>query len=183
MCIRPACPLHAHRLSACIALASLCMASSDPSRAQTCTVPAAITANTSYVFDTCQGESSLAFVCGALPLAGPAAVVLLDMHYPLGSVLVRSLDAGFEPYAFVLHADCDGSAPCSAGTPASPGAGGTIDLPALDSGRYYLVIAATQGTPGAPCGLVQVYAAVTPEQDDLLQEGLFRADIAPLWEP
>lgn len=154
-----------------------------PALAQTCTTPTVIPANSERLFDTCEGETDLAFACDVVPLAGPATIVLLDLPYPAGHVSIRSLDIDFQPMAFLLRADCDGHAPCSAGARADADGNIDIDLSPLDSGRYFLAIAAA-GTPtGSTCGHVAVTATVTPEQDALMREGVFRSGSAPIWEP
>lgn len=149
--------------------------------AQTCAAPWAITANSPSAFDTCQGESSLVLACGVVPLAGPATVVALHLPYPAGSISVQSLDANYAPMAFLFHEQCDSDAPCSAAAWIPPDSTGTIDLSALDSGNYLLVIAADRDTIGASCGPVLVTANVTPEQQALFNEGVFHSGNAPIW--
>lgn len=176
----PAAPA-ARRLAARITLVLACLVPAGAATAQTCAAPLQITANTAYAFDTCQGDSSLLLACGVFPLGGPATVVGLDLPYPGGSISVQSMQASYEPYAFLLHADCNAGAPCSAAAFSPAGSIGLIDLSPLDSGRYYLVIAAAQGTNGTSCGPVLVSASVTPEQEALIQEGVFRSGNAPFW--
>lgn len=168
------------RLLAC---ATAWVLSAGHAAAQTCASPSAITSNTPTMFDTCQGESSLVLACGVVPLAGPATVVRLDLPYPEGHVSIQSMDANYAPAAFLFHARCDNDAPCSAVAWSSAGSVGMIDLSPLDSGGYFLVIAADANTPGASCGPVLVTADVTPEQQALLEEGIFHNGNAPLWQP
>lgn len=154
-----------------------------PALAQTCTTPMVIPANSERLFDTCEGETDLALACDVVPLAGPATIVLLDLPYPAGHVSIRSLDIGFQPMAFLLRADCDGHAPCSAGAGAGTDGNIDIDLSPLDSGRYFLAISVAGTSTGPACGHVAVTATVTPEQDALMREGVFRGGSAPIWEP
>lgn len=179
--IAPVAAPAARRPAARIALVLACLAPAGFAVAQTCAAPSQIAANTAYAFDTCQGDSSLQLACGVFPLAGPATVVELHLPYPAGSISVQSMRSDYEPYAFLVHADCDGSAPCSAGVFSPPGSIGLIDLSLLDSGRYYLVIAAADGTNGTACGPILVSADLTPAQEALMQEGVFRSGNAPLW--
>lgn len=179
--IAPVAASAALRLAACITPALACLAPAGLAFAQSCAAPLQIAANTAYAFDTCQDDSSLQLACGVFPLAGPATVVELHLPYPAGTISVQSMQSDYEPYAFLMHADCDGNAPCSAGAFSPPGSIGLIDLSPLDSGRYYLVIAAAGGTNGASCGAVLVSADLTAAQETLVQEGVFRGGNAPLW--
>ncbi|MBA8887561.1 hypothetical protein FHW12_001775 [Dokdonella fugitiva] len=170
-----------HLPSLCCATA--CALSCGHAAAQTCASPSAITSNTPIAFDTCQGESSLALACGVVPLAGPATIVRLDLPYPEGRVSIQSMDANYAPTAFLFHARCADDAPCSAAAWSGPGTAGTIDLSPLDSGAYFLVVAADANAPGASCGQIVVTADVTPAQQALVEEGIFHSGSAPLWEP
>lgn len=158
-------------------------ASCHPANAQTCASPWAVAANTTYAFDTCQGDTSLSLACGVIPLAGAATVVSLDLPYPAGSVSVQSMDANYSPTAFLLRASCNSGASCSDAVAASPGTVGTIDFSRLDSGRYFLVVAADANAGGASCGHVAVTVHVTPEQEELMRQGVFRDRILPVWQP
>jgi hypothetical protein len=149
--------------------------------AQTCATPMAISANTAFVTTTCNGDTSLQLACGVIPLAGPATVVDVNLPYPSGSITIQSLDVNYQPTAFLLHADCDDSAPCSDAVDAS--IGGTIDLSTLDSGHYFLVVAASEPAPGANCGAVSITVNLTPEQEAGMLDGVFRSGSAPIWQP
>lgn len=152
----------------------------SPALAQTCAAPAVLLANTAYMFDTCQGETQLQFACGVIPLAGPAVVVKLDLAYPAGEISIQSANADYAPTAFLLRADCDNYAPCSAAAWVNPA--GSIDLSTVESGRYYLIVAADEAAP-TTCGPVMVTVLRTPEQEALRLDGVFRSDIAPIWQP
>lgn len=154
-----------------------------PAFAQTCPVPALLSANVTQAFDTCQGDSGLAFVCGLFPLAGPATVVRLELPYPVGEISVQSMDAGFQPSAFLLQARCRGDVPCSAVAGTGPGSTGAINLSAIDSGSYFLVVAAADFAEGAGCGHVAVTANISTEQEVLERDGVFRSGSAQVWRP
>jgi|GEM_PF-1759259 len=162
------------------ALAAGVLAPGGHALAQTCAAPALLSANTVYMFDTCQGETQLLLACGLVPLAGPATVVKLDLTYPAGEISIQSGNAAYAPAAFLLRADCNGYAPCSAAAWVDPV--GSIDLSSVESGRYYLVIAA-DGTSPVACGPVMVTAFLTPEQEALGLDGIFRSGTAPIWQP
>jgi hypothetical protein len=163
------------------ALAAGLLASAGPTIAQTCATPWAIMSNTAYTFDTCQGETNLVLACGVIPLAGRATVVGLNLPYPAGSVSVLSLDANYQPMAFLLRASCSDSATCADVVMPGPGMVGTINFSSLDSGSYFLVVAADANTTGISCGHIFVTANVTPEQEGLMYEGVFRSGMTPIW--
>lgn len=162
------------------AFAASAIAAAHPALAQTCAAPGVLTANTVHLFDTCQGETSLVVACGIVDLAGPATVVRLDLPYPVGEISIQTGNADYQPFAFLLRADCDGHAPCQAAAWINPV--GSIDLSAIESGRYFLVVAADRASP-ATCGPVSVVAHLTPEQAALGFDGVFRSGNAPIWEP
>jgi hypothetical protein len=168
------------RFLSCVAA---CALGAGPAAAQTCASPSAIASNMPTVFDTCQGESSLVLACGVIPLAGPATVVGLNLPYPEGDISIQSMDANYAPTAFLLRARCANDAPCSAVAWSPAGIAGSIDLSSLDSGSYFLVIAADANASGASCGPVLVTANVTTEQQALFKEGIFHSGSAPIWEP
>jgi hypothetical protein len=168
---------------ACAMFAAVGMFPAHGTLAQSCSAPAVLSPNTSYVFDTCQGDRDLVLACGVFPLAGPATVVQLDLPYPVGEVQVQSLDIGFQPAVFLLQAACRNDAPCNAVATTGPGRAGVIDLSTIDSGNYFLVIAA-EGSAGDPaCGPVNVGVYVTADQGELESEGMFRSGNAPIWGP
>jgi hypothetical protein len=148
--------------------------------AQMCSAPAVIGPNTSNVFDTCQGDHELVLACGIFPLDGPATVILLDLPYPVGEVSAQSLDINFQPTMFLLQAECNDSAPCNAVARSGPGSPATIDLSTIDSGRYFLVVAAYGNAGPLSCGPVNVTATLTADQEALETEGVFRAGNAPI---
>ena len=162
------------------ALAAGVLAPGGHALAQTCAAPAQLSANTVYIFDTCQGETQLQLACGVFPLAGPATVASLDLPYPAGEISIQSQWGGFTPDAFLLRTGCDIDAPCSAAAWINPT--GSIDLSSVESGRYFLVVAA-DATSTIACGPVTITVLLTPEQEALQLDGVFRSGIAPIWQP
>lgn len=140
--------------------------------AQSCAAPSPLTPNTSQWLDTCQGETGLVLACNVVPLYGRAAIVRMDLPYPVGLLEVQSTTVGYDPALFLLRSTCNNTAGCgyasNSGTVLD-----TMDLAVVDSGSYFLAIATPY--PGTPdCGQVVVTYRLTPEQQALLQDGVFR---------
>ena len=144
--------------------------------AQICAAPAVLAVNAPIVLDTCQGDSGLVVACGLFPLTGPAAVVRLPLPYPAGLVSAQSLTAGYDPVLFLLRSHCDNSAPCGMAVDSGIVVD-TMDLTDVDSGDYFLAIAPMDFNSG-PCGQVMVTYSMTPEQQALALEGVFRGGIS-----
>lgn len=144
--------------------------------AQICAAPAVLAVNTPTVLDTCQGDSGLVFACGLFSLTGPAAVVRLQLPYPVGFVSVQSLTPGYDSVMFLLRSHCDGWATCGMAVDSGIVVD-TMDLAEVDSGDYFLVIA-PMDFKSSPCGQVMVTYGMTPEQQALALDGVFRGGIS-----
>jgi hypothetical protein len=144
--------------------------------AQVCAAPAVLTVNTPILLDTCQGDSGLVVACSLFPLTGPAAVVRLPLPYPAGLVSVQSLTTGYDPVLFLLRSHCDNSAPCGMAVDSGIVVD-TMDLTDVDSGDYFLAIAPMDFN-SSPCGQVMVTYSMTPEQQALAHDGVFRGGIS-----
>lgn len=167
---------------ACLALAAAGFAVAGLARAQTCAAPLPLAANAPQWLDTCRGDLSLTQVCGLFALQGRAGVLRVELPYPMGTLTVRSLAPGYDPSLFLLRGACNGSAPCAALAETGIETD-TLDLSQIDSGGYYVVIA-----PLLPdlisCGQVQVTHHLTPAQQALMADGIFRSVIsAPTTTP
>ena len=144
--------------------------------AQSCAAPAQLTPNTSQWLDTCQGETGLVLACNVFPLYGRAAIVRMELPYPAGLLEVQSMTVGYDPAMFLLRAACNNSAGCGYATNSGTVVD-TMDLALVDSGGYFLAIATPY--PGTPdCGQVLVTYWLTPEQQALLQDGVFRGGLS-----
>ncbi|MEO7757568.1 MAG: hypothetical protein ABIS07_13390 [Dokdonella sp.] len=144
--------------------------------AQVCAVPAVVAVNTSIGLDTCQGDSGLVIACALFPLTGPAAVMRLQLAYPVGLVSVQSITLGYDPAMFLLHSRCDNAAAC--GTAVDSGVVvDTMDLAEVDSGDYFLAIAPIN-FDSISCGQVIVTYSMTAQQQALALDGVFRGGIS-----
>ncbi|MEO5626836.1 MAG: hypothetical protein ABIQ70_12580 [Dokdonella sp.] len=144
--------------------------------AQTCAVPAVLAVNTLTALDTCQGDSGLVIACSLLALTGPAAVVRLQLPYPVGLVTVQSLTAGYDPAMLLLRSHCDNSAPCGMAVDSGIIVD-TMDLAEVDSGDYFLAIAPIDFNSSS-CGQVMVTYSMTQEQQALALDGVFRGGLS-----
>ncbi|MEO6689901.1 MAG: hypothetical protein ABIS07_03235, partial [Dokdonella sp.] len=148
----------------------------DEVGAQVCAVPAVVAVNTSIALDTCQGDSGLVIACALFPLTGPAAVVGLQLAYPVGLVSVLSLTPGYDPALFLLRSHCDNSAAC--GMAVNSGVVvDTMDLGEVDSGDYFLAIASAD-FDSISCGQITVTYSMTAQQQALALDGVFRSSIS-----
>lgn len=168
-----------------VLLAGATFALAGPAHAQSsCAVPLQLVPNTAYPLDTCRGERQLATACHwNEPLPGPVAIVQFDLPYPAGAVSVQSTLDRTDLY--LMRERCSGTAFCSVRSGSDVlGAAASIDFSTIDSGRYFLAIATWQGfAAGDDCGLVWATWNVSPEQETLLRNGVFRGGNAPVWEP
>ncbi len=168
-----------------LALAAFALSPAGSATAQSCAAPLVLAANTLHVLDTCDGDPGVPLACGGLFLTGPAAIVDLDVPYPAGRIVVQQHDVHYEPVVFLFRADlpCAGNAPCPAADWVGPGHPGVIDLATVDSGHYRLAIATDLPPPWHACGHVLVTWQVTPEQQALMHEGVFRGGNTPIRQP
>ena len=156
-----------------VAIVSSIGAMADHAAAQTCAAPAPLTPNTPQFINTCSGEN-LGFACLS-KLEGPAGIAQMTLPYPVGELTVQSLTGGYDPALFLLRSECSSSAFCAWAVDSGIDVD-TLDLAQVDSGDYFLVIApAYPVTPS--CGVVAVTVHLTPEQEALMLDGVFRAGI------
>lgn len=153
-----------------------------PAGAQTCAAPSVLTVNESSFFNTCLSDSSLVLACGAFPLNGPAVVIRMPLPYPTGQISVQSLSVGYDPALFLLRSQCGNSAPCGYAVDSGIVVD-TLDLAQVDTGDYFLAIAPISFESGS-CGQILVTHSMTPQQQALARDGVFRSGIsAPLPNP
>lgn len=144
--------------------------------AQTCASPPLLAVNTPQWLNTCQGDSGLVMACHLFALTGPAGVMRIQLPYPVGLLSVQSMTAGYDPAFFLLRSQCSNSAFC--GMAADSGiVVDTLNLSEVDSGDYFLGIAPIH-FDSIPCGQVIVTHSMTPQQQALTLEGLFRGGIS-----
>ena len=166
-----------------IAFASAPFLAADAA-AQSCAAPLSVAPNTPYLFDTCSGDVGLRVACGMFELTGPAGIVRLDLPYPTGTLVVTPFSATYDPALFLLQARCNGTAWCGAVADDAPQGGSeSLDLGAVDSGEHYLAIGTWYDPTAAPCGPVMISYNLTPEQQALANDGLFRSGIGALPDP
>lgn len=146
--------------------------------AQSCAAPAPLIANGTQFLNTCNGDASLLTACwSTFALAGRAGVLSLSLPYPAGTLTVTPQNVGYDPAVFLLPSRCNNEAGCAAAVDdAGPGSSETLSLDRIDSGDYYLVIAPLQPSL-VDCAQVMVSYSVTPQQQGLVAEGLFRGTI------
>lgn len=148
----------------------------DPADAQTCAMPIHLT-DAPIVVNTCMADANFPYVCGFLPLIGPAAVVSLHLPYPNGSLQVQSLSAALAADAFLLRGPCHPDTFCVAADDANgPNGAAIIELDGLDSGDYLLVVGPSMGNPDNACGPVAVSWLANPAPP---LDGLFRGNFTP----
>lgn len=156
------------RTVACLALGMAAIPQAG--LAQTCAAPQVVLANTATFINTCTGTTALQTACGFVPLNGPAAVLLVQLGYPAGTIAVTPQNVGFDPVLFLMQGQCNGNAACADAVDSyGPGMSETLSLNNKDSGTYFLGI----GTMGfdVACGNVMIYADVPME---VVNDGLFR---------
>ncbi len=165
------------------ALTIVAFMSANQADAQVCANPQILISHSDNILNTCIGDTTLTYVCGSIPLGGPAAVALLEMSYPIGWLHIQPMDSNFLPIAVLLNAQCSGDAGCIAAVfDTQPGGMLDIDLSAIDSGRYFLVIAPPLEFSWPPsCGEVSISWYVESQQEPLLGNGIFRSGITPFW--
>lgn len=144
--------------------------------AQTCASPSLLTVNTSQWLNTCQGDGGLVIACYSFALTGPAGVMRIQLPYPVGQLSVQSMSVGYDPVLFLMHSQCSSSASC--GTIVDSGIViDTLDLAEVDSGNYFLTIAPIH-FDSSPCGWVIATYSLTPQQQALALDGVFRGGIS-----
>lgn len=146
--------------------------------AQSCAAPTPLVANGMQFVNTCFGDASLVAACwSTFALAGRAGVLTLSLPYPAGTITVTPQNVGYDPAVFLLPMRCNSTAGCATAVDSSgPGVSESVSLSRVDSGNYYLVIAPLQPAL-VDCGQVMVSYGVTPQQQGLIAEGLFRGTI------
>lgn len=146
--------------------------------AQSCAAPTPLIANGTQFLNTCNGDASLLTACwSTFALAGRAGVLSLALPYPAGTLTVTPQNVGYDPALFLLPSRCNNTAGCAAAIDdVGPGSSETLSLDRIDSGNYYLVIAPLQPSL-VDCAQVMVSYSVTPQQQGLIAEGLFRGTI------
>jgi hypothetical protein len=147
-------------------------------RAQVCLAPLPLPVNQTQLINTCeQGDANFQLACGAEVLSGPALEFQMNMPYPMGQILMQSMNTTYDPAAFLIRGQCKGDVPCAADAYVGmPGSTNTIDLYHMDSGTYYLVVAPLSGSPSTDsCGPVMVTWSATLGDETMMQDGVFRA--------
>lgn len=144
--------------------------------AQVCAVPLSLAPNTPTWINTCQGEQGIVIACALFPLRGPAGVVRMSLPYPVGTVTAQSINGDYDPSVFMLRSQCSNNAGCGMMVDSGPVVD-TLNLSELDSGEYFMVIAPYYFTSSA-CGQVIVTYNLTPAQQALMLDGVFRGGIS-----
>lgn len=169
-------------ISRCLS-AALLLAAAD-TVAQTCAAPLAIAPNTPYFIDTCLADSSLVLACQMFALLGPAGIVRLNLPYPAGTLVVTPMTVDYDPALFLQQWQCGNSAWCGAAVDdVFQGGTESMDLSGVDSGEYFLAISTWYDPGAAPCGRVTVSYNLTPEQQALVNDGVFRGGTSAVPDP
>ncbi len=146
--------------------------------AQSCAAPTPLVANGTQFVNTCSGDASLVATCwSTFALAGRAGVLSLSLPYPAGTITVTPQNVSYDPAVFLLPIRCNSTAGCATAVDSvGPGLGESLGLGSVDSGNYYVVVAPLQPSL-VDCGQVMVSYSVTPQQQGLIAEGLFRGTV------